>query len=136
MRANQPFSAWVESPEPLVRELWCSFEPDDALQREADEVMATFLRDIKAALDACVLATANIVCRPIGLVDPEVHRMPLVAAPSEFDSLTAQERLRVCAPTRSVHFGYSSRSPNDWRSRSLRGRSPGTWHISQPGLRR
>jgi hypothetical protein len=98
MRANQPFSAWVESPEPLVRELWCSFEPDDALQREADEVMATFLRDIKAALDACVFATAAIVCRPIGLVEPEVHRMPLVATPSEFDSLPAQGRLRGLRP--------------------------------------
>ena len=42
MRGNQPFSAWVESPEPLVRELWCSFEPDHDLQREADEGMAAF----------------------------------------------------------------------------------------------
>lgn len=61
MRGNQPFSAWVESPEPLVRELWCSFEPDHDLQREADEGMAAFLRDIKAAMDACVLAAANSV---------------------------------------------------------------------------
>lgn len=98
MRGNQAFSAWVESPEPLVRELWCSFEPDHDLQREADEGMAAFLRDIKAALDACVLAAANVVCRPIGLVEPEVHRMPLVAAPSEFDSLPALGHLRGLRP--------------------------------------
>src|SRR4051794_13117001 len=67
MRAGQPFSAWVESPEPLVRELWCSFDPDHALQQEADEAMAAFLRDVKAAMDACVLAAASSVCRPIGL---------------------------------------------------------------------
>ena len=98
MRADQPFSAWVESPEPLVRELWCSFEPGYALRREADEAMAAFLRDIKAALDACVLAAANTVCRPIGLVEPEVHHMPLVAVPSEFDSLPAQGQLRGLRP--------------------------------------
>jgi hypothetical protein len=121
MRANQPFSAWVESPEPLVRELWCSFEPDDALQREADEVMATFLRDIKAALDACVLATANIVCRPIGLVEPEVHRMPLVAAPSEFDSLPAKGRLRGLRPD---------------QIRALRLLQPFTERLEEPGATR
>jgi len=98
MRASQPFSAWVESPEPLVRELWCSFEPGDALQTEADEAVATFLRDIKAALDACVLATANAVCRPIGWVEPEVHQMPLIAAPSEFDSLHERGQLRGLRP--------------------------------------
>lgn len=98
MRADEPFSAWVESPAPLVRELWCSFEPGHALQREADEAMAAFLRDIKAALDACVLAAANAVCRPIGLVEPEVHQMPLVATPSEFDSLPVQGQLRGLRP--------------------------------------
>ena len=98
MRADQPFSAWVESPEPLVRELWCSFEPGHALQQEADEAMAAFLRDIKAALDACVLAAANAVCRPIGLVEPEVHEMPLVADSSEFDSLPVQGQLRGLRP--------------------------------------
>ncbi|MBO0607644.1 hypothetical protein [Myceligenerans salitolerans] len=98
MRTDQPFSAWVESPEPLVHEVWCSFEPGDALQREADEAMAAFLRDIKAALDACVLAAANAVCRPIGWVEPEVHQMPLVAEPSEFDSLPARGQLRGLRP--------------------------------------
>ncbi|MGY1714071.1 hypothetical protein ACI78R_06410 [Geodermatophilus sp. SYSU D01106] len=98
MRDNEAFSAWVESPEPLVREVLCAFEPDHALQREADEAMATFLRDIKAALDACVLITANTVCRAIGSVDTEGHRMPLVAAPSVFDSLSAQGHLRGLRP--------------------------------------
>lgn len=98
IRAEHPFSAWVESPEPLVRELWCAFEPGSALQREADEAMATFIRDIKAALDACVLAAANTVCRPIGLVEPEVHQMPIVAEPAEFDSLPAQGHLRGLRP--------------------------------------
>jgi hypothetical protein len=121
MRDNQPFSAWVESPEPLVRELWCSFEPDDALQREADEAMATFLRDIKAALDACVLATATTVCRPIGLVEPEVHRMPLVAAPSEFDSLPAQGQLRGLRPD---------------QTRALRLLQPFTERLEEPGVTR
>lgn len=98
MRADQPFSAWVESPEPLVRELWCSFEPGYALQQEADEAMAAFLRDIKAAMDACVLAAASNVCRPIGLVEPEVHQMPLVADSAEFDSLSSQGQLRGLRP--------------------------------------
>jgi len=98
MRADQPFSAWVESPEPFVRELWCAFEPGPALQRQADEAMATFLRDIKAALDACVLAAANAVCRSIGLVEPEIHQMPLVASPAEFDSLPGQGHLRGLRP--------------------------------------
>lgn len=98
MRDDQPFSAWVESPEPLVREVWCSFEPGYARQREADEAMAAFLRDIKAALDACVLAAANTVCRSIGLVEPAVHQMPLVAEPAEFDSLPAQGQLRGLRP--------------------------------------
>lgn len=98
MRADQPFSAWVESPEPLIRELWCSFELSHTVQREVDEAMAAFLRDIKAALDACVLAAANTVCRSIGLVDPEVHQMPLVGRSSEFDSLPAQGKLRGLRP--------------------------------------
>lgn len=98
MRTDQPFSAWVESPEPSIRELWCSFEPAYVLQREADEAMAGFLRDIKAALDACVLAAANTVCRPIGFAEPEVHRMPLVSGPSEFDSLPALGQLRGLRP--------------------------------------
>jgi hypothetical protein len=98
MRDDQPFSAWVESPEPLVRELWCSFDPDYALQREADDAMAAFVRDIKAALGACVFATASTVCRPIGLVEPDVHQMPLVARPSEFDVLPAQGQLRGLRP--------------------------------------
>ena len=98
MRADQPFSAWIESPEPLVRELWCSFEPGYALQREADAAMAAFLRDIKAALDACVLAAANTVCRPIGLVEPEIHQMPLLATASEFDSLHERGQLRGLRP--------------------------------------
>lgn len=98
MRTDQQFSAWVESPDPGIRELWCSFEPADVLQREADEAMAGFLRDIKAALDACVLAAANSVCRPIGFVEPEAHRMPLVAGPSEFDSLPRHGHLRGLRP--------------------------------------
>lgn len=98
MRATHPFSAWVESPEPLTRELWCSFEPGSTLQQEADEAIATFLREIKAALDACVLATANTVCRSVGWVDPEAHEMPLVSAPSEFDSLPANGQLRGLRP--------------------------------------
>lgn len=118
MRANQPFSVWVESPDPLVRELWCSFEPDDALQREADEGMAAFLRDIKAALDACIFVTASIVCRAIGSVEPEVHRMPLAAVPSEFDSLTAQGRLRGLRPD---------------QIRSLRLLQPFTERLEEPG---
>lgn len=98
MRASQPFSVWVVASEPLVRELWCSFEPGIALQREADEAMATFLRDIKAALDACVLAAANQVCRPIGWVEPEVHQMPLDTTPSEFESLPERGQLRGLRP--------------------------------------
>lgn len=98
MRTGRPFSAWVESPDPLVRELWCSFEPGDALMREANEAMATFLGDIKAALDACVLTAANAVCRPIGWVEPEVHRMPLLTASSAFDSLTQHGLLRGLRP--------------------------------------
>lgn len=98
MREHQSFSAWIESPEPLVRELWCSFNPSLALQREADEAMADFLRDIKAALDACVLGAANAVCRPIGLVEPELHQMPLFDAASDFDSLPAQGQLPGLRP--------------------------------------
>jgi len=60
--------------------------------------MATFLREIKAALDACVLAAANAVCGPTGLVEPAIHQMPLVAAPAEFDSLPAQGHLRGLRP--------------------------------------
>lgn len=98
MRDHQPFSAWIECPEPLIRELWCSFEPDVALQREADEAMADFLRNIKAALDACVLAAANAVCRPIGLVEPELHTMPLMDAASDFDDLPTQGQLPGLRP--------------------------------------
>ncbi|OLT25163.1 hypothetical protein BJF82_05155 [Kytococcus sp. CUA-901] len=98
MREHQSFSAWIESPEPLVRELWCSFNPSLALQREADDAMADFLRDIKAALDACVLGAANAVCRPIGLVEPELHQMPLFDAASDFDSLPAQGQLPGLRP--------------------------------------
>ncbi|HXH81051.1 hypothetical protein [Nocardioides sp.] len=60
--------------------------------------MADFLRDIKAAMDACVLAAASTVCRPIGFVEPEIHRMPLISDPSEFDSLPAQGKLRGLRP--------------------------------------
>lgn len=98
MRATHPFSAWVESPEPLVREVWGSFDPGFALQEEADKAVATFLREIKAALDACVLTTANTVCRSVGWVDPETHEMPLVSTPSEFDSLPAEGLLRGLRP--------------------------------------
>lgn len=98
MRDDNSFSAWIESPELLVRELWCSFNPSPALQREADEAMADFLRHIKAALDACVLATANAVCRPIGLVNPELHQMPLFDTASDFDSLHSQGKLPGLRP--------------------------------------
>lgn len=98
MRAHGPFSAWVETPEPLIRELWCSFQPDRDLQRQADRAMASFLREIKDALDACVLAAATAVCRPIGAVDPEVHKMPLLSDPSEFDSLPSLGQLRGLRP--------------------------------------
>lgn len=98
MRANQPFSAWVESPGPCIRELWCSFEPGHALQREADEAMASFVRSIKDAMDACVLTAANTVCRPIGFVEPAVHQMPLATGVAEFDSLPGQGHLRGLRP--------------------------------------
>lgn len=98
MRADQPFSAWVEFPDPLVHELWCGFQPGAELQREADEAMASFLREIKAALDACVLATANAVCRSIGFVEAGIHQMPLVTSPEEFDSLPGQGCLRGLRP--------------------------------------
>lgn len=98
MREDHPFSAWIESPEPHVRELWSSFEPGSRLQRAGDEAMASFLREAKAALDACVVAAANTVCRPIGMVEPDLHQMPLVAEPSEFDSLPAQGLLRGLRP--------------------------------------
>ncbi|MBC9956449.1 hypothetical protein [Yimella sp. cx-51] len=60
--------------------------------------MAAFLRDIKGALDACVHAAANAVCRTIGFVEPEIHQMPLVRSPSEFDSLPRQGQLRGLRP--------------------------------------
>lgn len=98
MRADQPFSAWVESPEPHLRELWCSFDPDYDIQQQADEAMTAFLQDIKGALDACVLAAARTVCRPIGMVEPDVHQMPLLANPAEFDALPSQGQLRGLRP--------------------------------------
>lgn len=106
IQVDQSFSAWIESPEPLVRELWCSFEPRHALQREADHALAAFLSEIKAAMDACVLAAAQTVCHPFELVDPEVHRMPLFSGQTEFDSLPAQGHLKGLRPDqiRAVRF--------------------------------
>ena len=118
MGANEPFSVWVESPEPLVRELWCSFEPDDALRREANAGMVNFLRDIKAALDACVFGAASTVCQAIGPVEPEIHRMPLIAVPSEFDRLPAHGQLRGLRPD---------------QIRALRLLQPFTERLEEPG---
>ena len=136
MRAENPLSAWVESPEPLVRELWCCFAPGDALQREADGALVAFLRDIEAALDACVLAAANSVCRPIGLVETQA---PLDAysgpAPRSSTRPPGTSSSKGYARIRFAPSGCSSRSPNVW-SPSPRGPSRETWRISQPGLRR
>lgn len=98
MRSDQPFSAWMRSPEPHVRELWCAFDPDYDLQREADLAMAGFLREIKAALDTCVHSAARTVCRPIGMVEPEVHKMPLLANSADFDALPSRGQLPGLRP--------------------------------------
>lgn len=98
MREDEPFSAWIESPNDQTRELWCSFEPGWDLQREADALVAAFLRSVKAAMDSCVLAAAVAVCRPIGMVDPDTHLMPLLAEESEFDTLPSQGQLQGLRP--------------------------------------
>lgn len=98
MRSDQPFSSWMRSLEPHVRELWCAFDPDCDMQQEADQAMTYFLQDIKAALDACVHAAASTVCRPIGMVEPDVHKMPLLASSADFDALPSQGQLRGLRP--------------------------------------
>lgn len=98
MRSDQPFSAWIETPTDQTRELWCSFDPDRELQKEADALMAAFLRSVKAAMDSCVHAAAAAVCRPIGNVDPETHQMPLLDEEDEFDALPFSGQLQGLRP--------------------------------------
>jgi hypothetical protein len=98
MRSDQPFSAWIESPTGQSHELWCSFQPDWELQKEADALMAAFLRSVKAAMDSCVHAAAVAVCGPIGKVDPETHRMPLLDDKDEFDALPFSGLLQGLRP--------------------------------------
>lgn len=114
MRKDQPFSAWIESPTDQRRELWCSFQPAWELQTEADALMAAFVRSVNAAMDSCVHAAAAAVCRPIGIVDPETHRMPLLSDEKKFDTLPFSGQLQGLRPdqfqTLRLLQPFSSRS--------------------------
>ncbi|MBA8792845.1 hypothetical protein FHX74_000439 [Friedmanniella endophytica] len=60
--------------------------------------MATFVREIKNALDACVVATANHVCHPVRLVEASHHKMPILSSAEEFDALINQDELTGLRP--------------------------------------
>lgn len=98
MRETGPFSAWIQTPAEHTRELWCAFRPDRSLQREADRSMAPFVSEVKASMDACVLEAAAAVCRPLGNIDPTIHRMPILSDEAAFDALPREGQLRGLRP--------------------------------------
>lgn len=91
------FEAWVESRDDGTRELWSTFELPGEHGNALENAAREFVTHLRAALDECVLATANATSR-WGMAEPDTHRMPLCRDPDEFDNLPHNGALQLLRP--------------------------------------
>lgn len=91
------FDAWVESRNDGTRELWSTFELLDEHGTALENAAREFVTHLRAALDECVLATANATSR-WGMADHNTHRMPLCRDPDEFENLPNNGKLKLLRP--------------------------------------
>lgn len=66
----------------------------EQLELQASET----LRAVKAAMDAAVHATAQVVCSSLAPIDSDLHQMPLAASQAEFAALLDDGRLLGLRP--------------------------------------
>ncbi|MGB7979855.1 MAG: hypothetical protein WCF36_03555 [Candidatus Nanopelagicales bacterium] len=110
------FAAWVDTGEDGRGELLAgSYIAEDAAKALEEHAVA-FLRAVKESMDAAVLAAAQTMCMPMWPVDPDLHRMPLMATAEEFDALVPDGQLLGLRPDQVlVCCANSSRSPPEAR---------------------
>ncbi|MGP5247868.1 hypothetical protein [Corynebacterium flavescens] len=90
---SDPFDVRVDIAPDGFCELWAFVAPHADIVRDLETQSRSFLRSVKDAMDAAIVAAAETVCAPLAPINPSLHQMPLCGSQQDFDALVSQGHL-------------------------------------------